>query len=172
MKFKALFALVFGLWYMPSYALTTTCPSSIEEFNWEFLPGDVIRFHWHVETINMNKLYVRTVGNVVEVFLSGGSFGIPSPGPQFYDATGFLPTPANGTYQVQIMPFLPVFGAPPPLITCPDPFFLPLVVGPSGTAVAVPTPASSGFVNALLAMLMVGGAGLYFRRRLGSWRNG
>lgn len=162
MRFGILFSMLLGLWSLPSYGLTTTCPSSTDEFHWEFSPGDTIRFTWHVETINMYSLYVRTVDNIIEVYLLGGSLGFPQP-PQFYDASVSIPTPPIGTYDVQIMPFVPIFGATAPLITCPEPFFLPLVVGPTGTP-AVPTPASSALINILL-IFAVAIAALHFLRR-------
>ncbi|MFZ2236246.1 MAG: hypothetical protein WAV67_07715 [Dokdonella sp.] len=154
------------LWAANASAVTTTCPTTSEEFSWVFAPdGSAIIFTWRVETIDMTSLFVRVVGNRVEIFLGGGSFGGP-PVQQTYDARGSILRPADGIYSIQIMPFVPIFGASQPLITCPDPFPVPLVVGGTG-AVNVPVPAVSNWLLGLLASLLATGAafGLWRRSR-------
>lgn len=150
-------------WSVDASAVTTTCPTTSEDFSWTFSPGgDVIIFTWHLDAIKMDRLNFRVVGNTIEVYLTGGSLGGP---PIFVSsATGRLAAPPAGTYSIQIMPFVPVYGVPEPRVTCPDPFPIPLVVGGTG-AVNVPVPAVSSWLLGVLATLLMAGAALGFWRR-------
>lgn len=164
MKKFIILILLATLWGGKAIALTTTCPTTSQELSWApSFDGSAIIFTWRVETISMNRLDVRILGNRAEIFLSGGSFGGP-PVQQTYDAIGVLARPPDGTYDIQIMPFVPIFGASQPLVTCPQPFPVPLVVGGTG-AVNTPVPAVSNWLLGLLGMLLAGLAAFGLLRR-------